>query len=256
MRFRPGPMDTITDFYEGIEKPTRAENEALARTDRTELARRNVPLVVYVVAKLLRMPGAGNGARAGFMHGDGAKIGFGLEHRTRVDDLIQDGIVGLIRACQTFDPSKGMFSTHAIPNIISAIQILDSRQSTVHLPTDVQRRIRVEPETLTEAMRACAYAVLGGYSQLDAPFGSSTEGSEQETLADYIEAHDPDAEDTMTARSALDALDPLERRVIEHRYGIVGPPLDLQATGKRLDLTRREVREIERAAMKKMQAAT
>ncbi len=75
-RSRKGALTKTQDHYQGIRKPTKAENERLARTDRNELARRNVPLVVYVVSHLLRMPSV-SGQRAGFMHGDGAKVGFG-----------------------------------------------------------------------------------------------------------------------------------------------------------------------------------
>lgn len=248
-------ITATTRFYEKVPKPTRHENAHLARTDRTELARRNVALVVYVVTNLLRIPGADRGTRPGFMATGSAKIGFGLEHRDAADDLVQDGIIGLLRACQTFDPAKGKFSSHAIPWIISAIQLGDSRQSAVHLPVDVARAIRVEPERLGAGQRVSAMAVIAGYSQLDAPFtGLLEETGDRGTLADYIEQDEPDRSDEMAARDALDALTDEERKVVEHRYGIVGPPLDLQATARLLGKTRREVREIERRAMRKMQA--
>jgi RNA polymerase sigma factor (sigma-70 family) len=257
MRKRPDALRAIGAFYSGITKPTNAENKHLAQTDRTELARRNVPLVVFVVTHLLRMPSAKrNRERPHFMMAGGTRIGFGREHRRKVDDIIQDGVIGLLRACATFDPDRGTLSTHAVPHIISAIQIGDSRQTAVHIPVDVQRQVRTDPELLSESQRSAAQNVLSGYADLDAPFGALTSEGDRDTLADYLEAPQPDQGDEMTARIALEALEPLERKVIEHLYGIVGAPLDLQATGTTLGLTRREVREIERRAMKKMQAAT
>lgn len=250
-RRRPDVFQAADSFYRRTgTTPTRAENDTLARTDREELVRRNIQLVLYVVSNLLLI--GPQRRRRGF-NPAGIRIGFSRNDRGKADDLIQDGILGLIRAAETYDPDRGFtFPTYAMPWIIAAIQVGDSRQAVVHLPVAVARAVRVEPETLSADQRDSARRITSGFRNIDEPYGDE----EEETLKDYLPSSEQDQPDEITARAALDALNPLERKVIEHRYGITGPPLDLQATGTRLGLTRREVREIERTAMRKMQAAT
>lgn len=255
---RPRPLDVASDYYGVIERPSHAENERLASTDRKDLARRNVPLVVFVVANLLRVTGSQGKRPASFMASGLPKIGFGSEHRGMADDLVQDGIIGLMRACETFDPAKGTLATHAIPHIINAIQHGDSRHRAIPLPVEVERLARRDPHLLTAAQRDSAHTVMRGFADLGKSVLTGDEVKQDfagpVTLGESLVMPEADQGDEMTAHASLDQLDDLERKVIEHRYGIVGEPLDLQATGTKLGLTRREVREIERRAMKKMQA--
>ena len=199
-------------------------------------------------------------------------------------DLINEGNVGLIKAAEKFDETRGFkFISYAVWWIRQSIlQAIAEQSRIVRLPLnqvgamnkisrvlnkfeqenerrpsveEISEEVNLPEEKIDEAISTNTHHV-----SVDAPF---TEGDENTLLDIMVNENSPSADRQLVNESlrteinaALKVLNNRERNIIEAYYGINQPELTLEEIGTKYGLTRERVRQIKEKAIRRLRTCT
>ncbi len=199
-------------------------------------------------------------------------------------DLIEEGNIGLMKAVEKFNYSKGYFYTYASYWIKQSIsRALSNQTKTIRIPIhkieEIQKWLKISKSltqklgknpTLAELSQHLhlpaekiqdiieTHALSTGTTSLDTPIDEESEITLGDVIGDSTcldpeQSYDENVKIPQTIDNCLRSLDAKEAKIIKMRYGIGGDePKTLDEIGKKLGLSRERIRQVEKKALSKL----